>query len=367
MKYSGKFVTLYEIFPYFTRGSRIKNRFSIIRSILFSKNCTIEFKNGINYSMELIDYKAILHLLSVEKYAEIFKVDGSRVKISFDGINNFFISLGKLSKEDRLLLALFDHGIRDGAFFIDEKYTTSIKNEKILRIVQSKQSIIETSEGIKFFLDAILPDVIVESFIRRVHDQYSKSLMDKVVIDVGAAVGDTPLYFAAKGATVYAIEMTESNYEKMIRNLKLNSDLSKKIIPIRAAIGKDEIIEYYEDGVDIQIGGASLFNKFGSRAKKTQVEGMTVKTLFDKFNISSVDLLKMDCKGCEAFLNKEDLEIVKRVKIDYIINTKSHKIESVLNLLEELGYEFIIYKHNSFDVNPFKNSGNVLAEKISNN
>ena len=94
---------------------------------------------------------------------------------------------------------------------------------------------------------------------------------------------------------------------------------------------------------------------------------MTVKTLFDKFNISSVDLLKMDCKGCEAFLNKEDLEIVKRVKIDYIINTKSHKIESVLNLLEELGYEFIIYKHNSFDVNPFKYSGNVLAEKISNN
>ena len=81
MKYSGKFVTLYEIFPYFTRGSRIKNRFSIIRSILFSKNCTIEFKNGINYSLELIDYKAILHLLSVEKYAEIFKVDGSRVKI----------------------------------------------------------------------------------------------------------------------------------------------------------------------------------------------------------------------------------------------------------------------------------------------
>ena len=106
---------------------------------------------------------------------------------------------------------------------------------------------------------------------------------------------------------------------------------------------------------------------YSESPKITKIQGYSLNSFYKKFDIKHIDLLKMDCKGCETLLNKEDLKIVKRVKIDYIANTKSHKIESVLNLLKELGYEYIIYKHNSFDVNPFKNSGNVLAEKISNN
>lgn len=48
LKFSGRIFLLYEILPYFTRGSKIKNRFSLIQSILFKKNVIL------NSKMELI-------------------------------------------------------------------------------------------------------------------------------------------------------------------------------------------------------------------------------------------------------------------------------------------------------------------------
>lgn len=272
-----------------------------------------------------------------------------------------------MTKEDKLLLSLLDFGIRDGAFFIDKNHDIPIKNEKIIKIIQNEQSTIETSEGIKFFLDSIGPDSIVEIFVRRIHDQYSNDLMNKVVIDVGASVGDTPLYFASKGASVYAFEMTKTNYDKMIRNLELNPNLSKKITPVHAAVGKDETIEYYQDSSERlnSIGGASfVINKYGKNSAKHKVTGMTIKTILDKFNISSVDLLKLDCKGCEFFLNKDDLKHVKRIKIEYFSYLESHKISALVNLLKELNYEVILFKHITTDISPLERMGNILAEKI---
>lgn len=191
--------------------------------------------------------------------------------------------------------------------------------------------------------------------------------MNKVVIDVGASVGDTPLYFASKGARVYAFEMTKTNYDKMMRNLELNPNLSNKITAVHAAVGKDGTIEYYQDSLERinTIGGASfVINKYGKNSAKHVVTGMTIKTILEKFNISSVDLLKLDCKGCELFLNEEDLRTVKRVKIEYFSYLESHKMDSLIKLLRDLNYEVILFKHLTTDISPLAKIGNILAEKM---
>lgn len=367
LKFSGRLILLYEILPYFTRGSRIKNKFSLLQSIIFKKNCNIKFKNGIKFSINIQENNSIIDLLSVERYAQIFKINNSKVEISFDNINKFSISLNQLSQEDKILLSLFRYGLRDGAFFISANNENNFKNEKILKVIQGDQSIIETSDGIKFYLEKIAPEVIVEVFVRGIHDSYSNDLIDKIVIDVGAAIGDTALYFASKGANVYAVEMTKFNYDRMIENLKLNPNLSKKITPIHGAVGKDEMIEYYDnpsDDVTATAGASFLMNKFGNEAIKKSVMGMSIKQIINKFKISYVDLLKMDCKGCEYLLDEQDLKLVKNLKIEYVSYNKSHKIDLIIDLLKKMGFSFIVFKHEPKDNLTFINSGNILAKKM---
>ena len=304
----------------------------------------------------------------MERYAQIFKINNSKVELSFDNINKFYISLNQLSQEDKILLSLFHYGLRDGAFFISKNNENNFKNEIFLKIIQGDENIIETSNNIKFYLKKIAPEVIVEVFVRRIHDSYSNDLTEKVVIDVGAAVGDTALYFASKGANVYAVEMTKSNYDRMIENLKLNPNLSKKITPIHCAVGKDELIEYYDnssDDISSTAGASFLMNKYGNQAVKNSVMGMSIKTIINKFQISNVDLLKMDCKGCEYLLNENDLKFVRNIKIEYVRYDPSHKLDLILNLLKKLGFSYIIFKHEPKDNLSFQNSGNILAKKIS--
>lgn len=131
MKFTGKYIILYEVFPYFTRNSQIKNRFSFIKSILFDRNCLIKFKNGINYSIDTSDYTAILHLLAVERYSQIFQITKNGVEISFDGINKFFISSNVLTKEDRLLLSLLDSGKREALFLLIKIMLRQSKMKKL--------------------------------------------------------------------------------------------------------------------------------------------------------------------------------------------------------------------------------------------
>jgi FkbM family methyltransferase len=48
------------------------------------------------------------------------------------------------------------------------------------------------------------------------------------VLDVGAFVGDTALYYARRGAFVMVVEPVPGNFELMLRNLELNPDLSER-------------------------------------------------------------------------------------------------------------------------------------------
>jgi len=96
MKFVHKLYQLLPILTYVSRNNKVKNRFSFIRHILFSKNCQIKFKNGINFSIESFDYVMILHLLSIERYSQIFQRSENKVEISFDKVNKFYISPNNL-------------------------------------------------------------------------------------------------------------------------------------------------------------------------------------------------------------------------------------------------------------------------------
>jgi Predicted methyltransferase len=62
----------------------------------------------------------------------------------------------------------------------------------------------------------------------------------KSVVDIGAFVGDTAVYFAIKGAKkVIAIEPHTGAYEELVENIRING-LEGKIVPLNIAVGDKE-------------------------------------------------------------------------------------------------------------------------------
>ena len=90
-----------------------------------------------------------------------------------------------------------------------------------------------------------------------------------------------------------------------------------------------------------------VYNVHDKNVKTTKVTGYSFKTALDKFNITHIDLFKIDCKGCEFSLTKEVLKNVDRVKISNTYDTAPERNqEKLIQLLEDAGFKCVIYRSN---------------------
>ena len=366
-----KLVPIYSMIPFLLSPSPIKNRFSFIFSILTSRpKYNIKFKNDVILHFKSSQLTILFNLLHIIKLSTSNSISSKGViEFSFDQQNKFSIPILDLSHEDENLLDLLCKGSIYGAnFIIGNKIDNQDIRDKTLKIIQKdNKKIVETSTGIKFYLDSIHPEItIVETFVSNIHlinshDEWS----NKVVVDAGAECGDTPLYYANMGAKVFAFEPMKAHFDAMKRNIDLNPELSEKIVPINAAIGKDGQLKFYQSNQNEIAGGASfVFNTHGKNAKLSHVKGYSLESAFKEFKINHVDLLKMDCKGCEYLLTENALKNVDRVKIEYL-SDRSHKLKDLLKILENAGFKYMIYKINPFQHNISNNVvGHIYGKKI---
>ena len=82
---------------------------------------------------------------------------------------------------------------------------------------------------------------------------------------------------------------------------------------------------------------------------------MSLSTILKKYNIEKIDLLKMDCKGCEFFIPDDSLKYVDRIKIEYVARGK-YKIENLLKQLKDSGFNCTMYRDSDS-----KNSSNIAG------
>lgn len=339
---------IYYIIPYLLP---VENKFVMISSILLGfSNYTIKLKNGEKIKLKYSQIYNIYCLLGALCFATSYSVKpGNKIEICQDMKNKFTVSLEDLSYEDNNMLELLFWGSRFGANFITNEENVKNFRDKTFKIIEeNNKKIIETKNGIKFYLDSIATsNTIVETFVNNLHAINSDiDWENKVVIDVGAEFGDTPLYFASMGARVYAFEPLKTHFDGMIRNLSLNPRLSERIIPINAAIGKDEVLNFrYEDSKHSSPGASFVYNTRKGDVVVTKINGYSLETAMKKFGINHVDLLKMDCKGCEHFLTVEGLKNVDSVKIEHL-SKDAYKLENLLDVLEKAGFEWILYRQN---------------------
>jgi FkbM family methyltransferase len=161
------------------------------------------------------------------------------------------------------------------------------------------------------------------------------NVKDKNVLDIGAFVGDSPIYFILKGAKkVYAIEPHPDAYNEMIENIKLNN-MEDKIVPINMGINyeKDYITINTKDVVHV------AFSLFNSNNKGIKILAGKLSDIIEKYNIDA-QVLKMDCEGCEYDIILKDYDTIKEFdEIGFEYHAYNTKIP-VSKLLDKLNKDF---------------------------
>ena len=185
-------------------------------------------------------------------------------------------------------------------------------------------------DGIKFkHYYATIWDVFVD-------EQYVYlNVKDKSVLDIGAFVGDSAIYFILKGAKkVYAIEPHPDAYNEMLENIKLNN-MEDKIIPINVGIS------YNSDYVTINIKDTPLVIStfFNSNNNGIKIPAGKLSDIIKKYNIDA-QVLKMDCEGCEYDIILKDYDTIKEFEeIEFEYHADKARIP-VSKLLEKLNKDF---------------------------
>ena len=119
------------------------------------------------------------------------------------------------------------------------------------------------------------------------------------VVDIGAFVGDSAIYFALRGAKrVIAVEPHPVAYTEMLDNIRLNN-LKDVITPVNAGLaskpGKICI-------GDVTVAGTvtTRYTPSGHSGEECEDEApaVTLGGLIEKYGIQP-SILKMDCEGCE--------------------------------------------------------------------
>jgi Methyltransferase FkbM domain len=129
-------------------------------------------------------------------------------------------------------------------------------------------------DGLRFYGGKSKGD-IVGIFMRKEYDDLP--VKDKVVIDIGASIGDSSIYFAIRGAKkVLAFEPDPEAYELAKKNIQINGF-------------SDQIELVYA----VCAGTTSIDSPDFPEPKLT-----TLQTIVDKCDLKP-DVLKMDCEGCE--------------------------------------------------------------------
>ncbi|MGI0021503.1 MAG: FkbM family methyltransferase, partial [Nitrososphaeraceae archaeon] len=152
--------------------------------------------------------------------------------------------------------------------------------------------IVSTKDLLKIKLyDSINNGDIIGVFLRE--EYRSLPVKGKTIIDIGANIGDSAIYFAMHGADkVIALEPYPKNCEIAKKNIELNN-LSNKINLVLA--GCSSICGTIT--IDPE-KARSVMSSLQESTNGIDVPIMTLESILKVNNINSA-LLKMDCEGCE--------------------------------------------------------------------
>jgi len=195
-------------------------------------------------------------------------------------------------------------------------------NEKLLTIKKTGESFYVRKKNFRQDAWVFLENFINEEYVTDFYPVLN-NIKGKIVLDIGAFVGDTAVFFGKKGASVYAYEPSKELYEIAKKNIKLNNidakifnlGIGDKNTNAKITHNKNNIVDsssfvLFEDQKTLE-----KFKK--DRLLFTEeVKIIFLNEVLEQFE--TIYLLKMDCEGCE-FSSISSVKDENLQKIKYII------------------------------------------------
>jgi FkbM family methyltransferase len=182
----------------------------------------------------------------------------------------------------------------------------------------------------------------VNIFVQDVYHNFP--IKGKIVIDVGANIADSCIYFVSHGAKrIVGVEPLIENYELAEQNVKLNN-FSNRISIVLAGCGARpgyvNIDVNKRNGIGWQLGGSSN--------RGNTIPLLTLEQILQQSNVGEDEAaLKLDCEGCEY---------------DVVLSSPDNVLRRFSNILIEYhyGYNDIREKleKSNFDVSLVNIAGN---------
>jgi FkbM family methyltransferase len=189
------------------------------------------------------------------------------------------------------------------------------------------------------------------------------------IIDLGANIGLSTIYFnnEFKNAKIYAIEPDNENFRQLNLNIRNKKNISAENVAIWT-----EKIDLVENSVNpFRDGGnwAKTFIPAHNEIKDSKISGVTVGDLIIKFNLKTIDLLKIDIEGAERYI------FVEENNLDFLAQTKVISIEihdefnirsNIYKILKKYGFALFETGELTIGINHHFNSTRELS-KITGN
>lgn len=137
---------------------------------------------------------------------------------------------------------------------------------------------------------------LFEEIIVNPEYEFESSREPAVVVDAGANIGLTSVYFANRypQAKIISIEPETSNYSMLTKNTAAYPN----IVPVQAALWKADTFVSLSDPGSGNWGFQTGESK-GSVTSGSTVRGLTVDTLMREQSVDYIDVLKIDIEGSE--------------------------------------------------------------------
>lgn len=183
--------------------------------------------------------------------------------------------------------------------------------------------------------------------------QYKRSLdailQDaKVVIDVGANIGQYALYFAYEGKKVFAFEPMPSMIERLKKHIAMNNMGDKITLVTKALTSTNGMLKFSLPKAENSGTASTVLGRSQNTDELIEVEGITLDDYLSSINFQgSVDLIKIDIEGAELFalqgmknlLSSPNRPVLILEMNDDMMKMAGYTPDGVVEFLNQFGYQ----------------------------
>ena len=186
-------------------------------------------------------------------------------------------------------------------------------------------------------------DIFYEIFWKKTY-AFSRNYMPHLIVDFGANVGLSPLFFLNQfpQSKIICVEPDPGNIKTLKRNLEQEITDNNIIVSESAITDKDGIMQLSNSLLKYN---SKLLAGKNSDESNVKVKVLSMNSFLQKYSIDQIDILKIDIEGSEVELFSADAAWLSMVK-EVIIETHSIVAEEICSKIF-LQNQFTLQDHTA--------------------